>query len=82
MTTQEDYEELIISVDERTKAIPGIEKHLKTLNGSIADTNTKLAKTEQIAKDANKKGDRNTKTNVLFAVVLIAGLFTLLAQVL
>ena len=35
MPTKKDFEEMIIRVDERTRAIPAIEEHLRLLNGGV-----------------------------------------------
>ena len=60
-----------------------IKTHLKTLNGKVNDTCIKLAKTDEIAKDANKKADNNNKNiiGLYLAVIAIgAGVIAALVQ--
>ena len=61
----------------------GIMKRLDTLNGTVKDTCIKLAKTEEIAKDANRKADNNNKNiiGLYLAVIAIgAGVIAALVQ--
>ena len=93
MPTKKDYEDLISRVDERTLAIPKIEKHLKEQNDNIAELWKADTVTRSIANEARDKAEKadkkSDKNRVLFygaftilAVAVIGALATILAQVL
>lgn len=71
MATKKELEELIIRVDERTKVIPEINKHLVDINRSIEATNVKLAKTDVIAKQANKKADSLNRWLIYICIIIV-----------
>ena len=81
MATKKELEEIIIRVDERTKVIPGIEKHLRELNGAISDTIAKLAKTEQISKNSNNKADSNRHYLDKLTIAVIGAIITAVGSV-
>ena len=73
MPTKRELEDLIIRVDERTKSLPTIEVHLRTLNGTILVHATKIALAAAIAQEAKECADDNKKNfNKLTIGVLIA----------
>jgi len=81
MATKKELEEIIIRVDERTKVIPGIEKHLRDLNGVVSDTIAKLAKTEQISKNSSSKADSNRHYLDKITIAVIASIITALGSI-
>lgn len=77
MPSKKDYEELVIRVDERTKAIPKIEEHLVLINGSVAEVTrnasvnrTLIEATGLRAEQACDKADNNTKSITKLAKVV------------
>ena len=84
----EKRDEMLIRVDERTEKIPVIEKHLKDINGTIAETNIKLAKTEEIANEARDRAktnsgriDKITITAVAASIAALAAIASAVLQV-
>ena len=77
--TQRD--ELLIRLDERIEKLPEIERHLDKLNGSVNETNIKLAATSTIAKSADKKADGNRKYMDKLTIAVIVAILTGVASV-
>ena len=86
MTTRKELEELIIRVDERTKVIPDINEHLRTLNGSVADVTRTASVNRAIAdsakdeaaaaqKSADNIGKNFTRFLITFAICLLGIVF-------
>ena len=65
-------DEMLIRVDEQTKSLPMIEKHLEKLNDSVAETNIKLAKTDAIAKASydHSQGNRRYLDRLTISVII------------
>lgn len=55
MPTKKDLEELIIRVDERTKRIPEIEKHLGRINGTLSTQALEIMEASNTATNAEEK---------------------------
>ena len=76
MPTKREYEDMIVRVDERTKKIPLIEKHLKELNDSVAEVTKAEGTSRAIADQADRKADNNSRNFfrflIAFCVCLIA----------
>ena len=58
-----------------------IKEQIIEQNHNVSETNIKLAKTEEIAKDAHKQSSGNRKLILLLAIAGIGGLAAILAQV-
>lgn len=73
MPSKKDYEDLIVRVDERTKAIPEIKEQLKQLNGRIADNARKIASTTEIAKATTNLSENTAKnlTRLIIGICLV-----------
>lgn len=63
---------MVARIDERTKAIPKIEEHLRELNSSATEIQIKLAKTDEIAKSAceHAKSNRRYIDKLTIAVIV------------
>lgn len=68
------------TIEERVKVLPSMDKHLGRLNGSISETNVKLASTTEIAKAADKKSDNNRRYLDKLTIALIAAIVTGMAS--
>ena len=79
----ETQKTILARIDERTKVLPEMREHLAKLNDSISATNIKLAKTDEIAKNANSKADNNRryldKATIAIGVAVITGLGSIIA---
>jgi precorrin isomerase len=62
--------------------VKSIDEKVDEQNHSTAEIATKLAKTDEIAREANRKAKNNQKWIWGLAVVVIGGAYTILAQVL
>ena len=71
----------IAVIEHQVKVLPGIETYLRKLNGSIADTNVKLAKTDSIAKTADARSLSNSSRYDKLTLTLIASTLTALVAI-
>jgi len=81
MATKSELLALIARVDERTKIIPEINKHLSELNHHIEATNVKLAKTDELAKGANTRAENNRHYMDKMTIAVMASIITALGSI-
>jgi len=66
-----ERDRILFRVDEAVKDIPKIKDHLKEINGTVRDTCVKIARNEEIAKDARETASSNRKyiDKIIIAVI-------------
>ena len=80
MPTKKDYEEMIIRVDERTRAIPQIEAHLNKLNGGVSKALYDSSNAERKATSTRKYLDKLIVGIIAGGLVFISSIVVLAAQ--
>jgi Tfp pilus assembly protein FimV len=82
---RETQGEILAQIEERTRVLPEINKHLEKLNDSISQTNIKLAKTNAIAEAADRKADANRryidKASIAIGVSIITALGAIISVI-
>lgn len=84
MTEQEIYDQrdkILIRIDERTRAIPRIEKHLSKLNGSVSEAMLKACLADDHAKEADRKAVSASSRHDSLMKVLLGSFITAWAAV-